>query len=346
MRWLLCIAALSLTGAENLPPDSGLTVHEWGTFTSVAGSDGRPLEWQPLAASGSPQDELPCFVERYAIGAKTILGGTVRMETPVLYFYSPRERTVSVKVDFPQGLITEWYPKASQISPKSLANGLGGREYPAPGRIEWSSVRIQPGAEEKFPIGSLPSHYYQARDTDAAPVLVNGQNEKFLFYRGVGRFKWRGDSARSLAFETGQDRDAAAGKMEAMLIASGLFPVEAKAMVATWRDSWFEDGSRVLYILSGPDVDKFLPLTIDPKPANIRRVFVGRMEIMTDAMVAAAKDAVRRGDMALLAKHGRFLDPVLWRLRQENSAMGPAIDKAYSLVWSNYRGTAQSCGAY
>jgi hypothetical protein len=45
------------------------------------------------------------------------LGGTVRMETPVLYFYSPRETTVSVKVSFAKGTITEWYPHASAVEP-------------------------------------------------------------------------------------------------------------------------------------------------------------------------------------------------------------------------------------
>ena len=42
---------------------------------------------------------------------------TVRMETPVLYFYSARKTTVSVAVDFPKGLITEWYPHASKSVP-------------------------------------------------------------------------------------------------------------------------------------------------------------------------------------------------------------------------------------
>src|SRR5580658_559406 len=37
---------------------SGLVVHEWGTFTSVAGADGQAVEWTPLSA---PSD-LPCFV--------------------------------------------------------------------------------------------------------------------------------------------------------------------------------------------------------------------------------------------------------------------------------------------
>src|ERR1700674_2236241 len=72
-----------------------VTVHEWGTFTSIAGEDGRPVEWLP---AGGPTD-LPCFVNRFeTLGLKASLSGTVRMETPVLYFYGPAETTVSVKV--------------------------------------------------------------------------------------------------------------------------------------------------------------------------------------------------------------------------------------------------------
>ena len=35
------------------------------------------------------------------------------METPVVYFYTDKETKVSVKVDFPRGWITEWYPFAA-----------------------------------------------------------------------------------------------------------------------------------------------------------------------------------------------------------------------------------------
>ena len=40
---------------------ANLTVHEWGTFTSVAGRDGKAVQWLPLAG---PND-LPCFVEYF-----------------------------------------------------------------------------------------------------------------------------------------------------------------------------------------------------------------------------------------------------------------------------------------
>ena len=58
--------------------NAGLTVHEWGTFTSIAGANGQSVEWSPLTGSA----ELPSFVEHFRdAGFKLALRGTVRMET-------------------------------------------------------------------------------------------------------------------------------------------------------------------------------------------------------------------------------------------------------------------------
>src|SRR6185369_13243373 len=48
------------------------------------------------------------------------LRGTIRMETPVIYFYSPRKMTVSVRVAFSKGIITEWYPHAAAVQPSRM----------------------------------------------------------------------------------------------------------------------------------------------------------------------------------------------------------------------------------
>jgi hypothetical protein len=107
-----CLAIPSLSRSpveERGAAASELTVHEWGTFTSVAGPDGQAVEWLPLTGS----TDLPGFVEHFRDEQfKCGLGGTVRMETPVLYFYTAHERNVSVKVSFTKGIITEWYPRA------------------------------------------------------------------------------------------------------------------------------------------------------------------------------------------------------------------------------------------
>src|SRR3981189_3433058 len=103
-----------LMGSKNPAVFSGLAAHEWGTFTSIAGEKGQTVEWSPLTGSA----DLPGFVDHFRnAGFKLGLRGTVRMETPVLYFYDSREETVSVKVSFSKGIITEWYPRASRVEP-------------------------------------------------------------------------------------------------------------------------------------------------------------------------------------------------------------------------------------
>src|SRR5688572_22956353 len=91
---------------EPLPvtaPVDGLVLHEWGTFTVVAGRDGAPVPWRPLLG---PSD-LPDFVytpDEVDAGTRSGLrtkGSTsiVRMETPVIYLYAPEPTRVSVAVD-------------------------------------------------------------------------------------------------------------------------------------------------------------------------------------------------------------------------------------------------------
>ena len=58
---VLTLVSLSVSPT---PADPGsvppFTVHEWGTFTSIAGEDGMAVEWRPQAGP----DDLPCFVDR------------------------------------------------------------------------------------------------------------------------------------------------------------------------------------------------------------------------------------------------------------------------------------------
>src|SRR3954469_21823986 len=182
------IAVIAAVGPHALSATDGasLTVHEWGTFTSIAGADGQAVEWRPLSG---PSD-LPCFVTTLNPNSVKLLpqGGIpglkalVRMETPVLYFYSPSAMTARVSVGFPQGLFSEWYPQATV----DMAQQVKTRQWQW--QIKWSNIEIAPGVKETFPTEPGESHYYAARDTDAAPVTVGGQQEKFLFYRGVASF--------------------------------------------------------------------------------------------------------------------------------------------------------------
>ena len=128
--------------------ESDLTVHEWGTFTSIAGADGLAVDWLPLTGSA----DLPSFVEHFReVSFKGGLRGTIRMETPVLYFYSPRETTVSVNVSFAKGLITEWYPHANSVNPSLTTRDYSLYDKKSPGGISWHSVHVDPHASSDFP---------------------------------------------------------------------------------------------------------------------------------------------------------------------------------------------------
>lgn len=347
-----CLAIPSLSRSpvvEHSAAASELTVHEWGTFTSVAGPDGQAVSWLPLTGS----TDLPGFVEHFSDGQfKCGLGGTVRMETPVLYFYSPRETTVSVKVSFAKGFITEWYPHASAVEPKVFLHGNN-----PDGSIRWDQVRLVPGSHAAFPSGNGDNHYYAARNTSASPVRVKArggdQDEKFLFYRGVssaampiaarltaegkvlvenlgteeipvvvliesrgGELGYRvAGSVRDQALVEPPPLTAAADSMlqelEGILIARGLYVDEARAMIATWRNSWFEEGSRLLYILPAQAVSAILPLAVSPAPANTVRVFVGRLELVTPATERAVEQAFAAHDQPALDQYRRFLEPIL-----------------------------------
>ena len=154
---LACCFAISAhsLGKDARPVYSSLTAHEWGTFTSIAGSDGQAVEWSPLTGS----TDLPAFVEHFRnSGYKLGLRGTVRMETPVLYFYSSKEETVSVNVSFSRGVITEWYPHASRVEPTANLYSENLHKTGASGGIAWDSVTIAPTGRPDFPAGTGSNH--------------------------------------------------------------------------------------------------------------------------------------------------------------------------------------------
>ena len=62
MPVLIMSAATILMAASTVSTEpSDLTVHEWGTFTSVAGEDGSAVDWDALGC----KDDLPGFVNDF-----------------------------------------------------------------------------------------------------------------------------------------------------------------------------------------------------------------------------------------------------------------------------------------
>ncbi len=350
---------------QHTSPD--LTVHEWGTFTAIASKDGRATEW---ATSGPPRltasDDLPRFVEHIGeANFKAGLRGTIRMETPVLYFYSPRDVTVSVKVAFSRGLITEWYPHAARVQPNGVFRDTTLNRLQTDGSITWDDVAVSPNLSGEFPHEVVSNRYYAARETSSSPLRVKTttgeQQEKFLFYRGVSAgplplsakvnsdarllvknlseteipavilferrgervgYRFAGPPTDEAVLEppslTGSI-DALCGDIEGILVGQGLYPDEARAMVKTWRDSWFEEGSRLIYIVPRGFLDNVLPLTISPAPGQVVRVFVGRLEIVTPATARAVEAALASNDEVTLDKYRRFLEPILQSVNDEHA---------------------------
>jgi len=362
---LVIVAGITIklrgTSTAKTSEENRLVVHEWGTFTSIAGKDGLALEWRPLNGSA----DLPKFVHTMQDGrglrhgpTKADLTTLVRMETPVIYFYTKREMDITAEVKFPKGRITEWYPQA-----RSVAAG-----------INWGSLKLAPDAAFNLPVDSSNNHYYAARETDSAPVQLCGTNgrpveqEKFLFYRGAGSFELpisvkltndrldlanrsKEEISRLIIFENrngrvgyrvldhfsgetaiersqlDKDVEAVIRDLRQVLVSSGLYEKEADAMIKTWRDSWFEEGMRIFYILPRGITDSTLPLQIDPRPAELVRVLVGRTEVITPEMENAVKrqvsmlsDAspkVREQASLAIQKLGRFYEPILKRIVED-----------------------------
>lgn len=98
--------------------------------------------------------------------------------------------------------------------------------------------------------------------------------------------------------------------LEDLLTSQGLYRDEARAMLETWGDSWFEEGSRLIYILPRAYIDSILPLSISPAPTQLARVFVGRIELITPATEKSIEAAIASRDAAILKTYGRFLYPI------------------------------------
>jgi hypothetical protein len=371
----LLAAALAFTRAVSAHPGVDLTAHEWGTFTSIAGNDGRAVEWRPQTGSR----DLPEFVEHLeGADLKGGLTGTVRMETPVLYFYSAREATVSVHVAFKNGLITEWYPQVSKATPKGNLRNVALNSERIEGNVWWNSVHLEPAGAGEFPRDQAATHYYTARETAATPVRVKAgsmcQHEKFLFYRGVAAFpvpvsvtvdndgnllvrnqgtgeipgvilfERRGERAgyrisRPLGTETLLEPPELTASvaslrtdLENLLVERGLFRDEAHAMVETWQESWFQEGTRLFYIVPESFVNTILPLTIEPAPSRLVRVFVGRIEVVSPATEREIRTALAMHDGPTIDSFGRFLMPILQVMSEKDPTRAKGIQESLAAL--------------
>src|SRR5262249_9085246 len=118
---------------------------------------------------------------------------TMRLETPVIYFYPPKswngERTLHVAVHFRGGWVTQFYPPAlpqtSGLESNSFEFGkLTGQTISS---LDWRDLRVGTGG-----IGPRTDEqvWLTPRNVAAANVTSSdGESERYLFYRGVGRIR-------------------------------------------------------------------------------------------------------------------------------------------------------------
>lgn len=196
---VLALLVPALVRADDAPGNA-LVVHEWGTFTSVFSSDGtqqagvhrddvdlpefvvpRGGEWGPIWYG------LRDCLRREGLRDAPV---TQKMETPVTYFYADRPMQVAVKVRFPSGILTHWYPSVQSDGPAFPIRG----QRLADGVLDWGTLDLVPAAAAGDDLRALlpqvPRHHIWqfARETDSCYVRVRGQAEKYLFYRGLADF--------------------------------------------------------------------------------------------------------------------------------------------------------------
>jgi hypothetical protein len=226
-------------------------LHEWGTFTTVSGSDG-------VLLSGLEREEeaLPAFVHSHfgmengqfpdpaefdrilrqhgtpgisspgtkGLGRRPLLGVTVKMETPVIYFHSENSEPIhaKVKIGFDGGTISQWYPQRSggevlpeppaspdpKNKPTLLAAWTLDFNKVYRGGIEWD-INILPPAATRDLVLFKPDDtlgWLRTRQPVTNAVrTAQGETEGYLFYRGLGHFdpglKTRVDAGETLHIE-------------------------------------------------------------------------------------------------------------------------------------------------
>lgn len=182
----------------------GFVVHEWGTNTLVIGSDGSLQR-----GMHHEEEDLPSFVyDRMKQANEMEASVSVKMETPVTYFYSPSARKVSVRVEFPLGLFSQWYPRVLAYQPGLAIDDTGKWrdpyldmsfpyfsedcrqrvEKPHSGMLNWGEVEILGRDESPTLLDAAKDKYTwsYAREVAANAVRVSGESDRFLFYRGLG----------------------------------------------------------------------------------------------------------------------------------------------------------------
>lgn len=189
-----------------------LVIHEWGTITTIHDAAGKP-------ATGlnriDEDDVLPEFVHRYEpattrqphrlLGKSPGVPGrpdvTMRLETPVIYFHPPPNKSydapIDVTVRFRGGVLNEFYPDADasvaldteRVQDKVEAGVI--KEWSGDvlnnyvvGTLQWKGLRLHDTVVAPLTRSEI---WLAPREVNSASVFsaAAGEGEQYLFYRGV-----------------------------------------------------------------------------------------------------------------------------------------------------------------
>ena len=204
---LMCCGLICVAGCLSLQAAERLVVHEWGTFTTLQDEEG--VELTGINVDDEP---VPPFVHNlspYVLNRALVTSPywtyrqkgaprqhphvTMRLETPVIYFYPPRGTRLPMKLDvsveFRGGWLTEFYPNAEVEAP-GIKKEKGSVRFEqltsqTVGTLKWRDLRV--GTDASGPVTDW-AVWNAPRNVAASSVTAaSGESERYLFYRGVGR---------------------------------------------------------------------------------------------------------------------------------------------------------------
>jgi len=199
MKTLVLISLILVAAVLRADNSPIMVIHEWGTFTSFQDEAGNSI-----GGINTDDEPVPRFVHDLASMLlirptelpPTFFQGapschpdvTMRLETPVLYFHSPKHQdkplTTDVSVGFHGGWLTQFYPSAEAVAPGVESwPKFGHLRTDTTGWLSWTALSV--GGNANGP--ATTDHVWTSpRAVDAASVTTTDhESEKFLFYRGV-----------------------------------------------------------------------------------------------------------------------------------------------------------------
>jgi hypothetical protein len=242
MRPFLLALFLAVLAHCNAKSRERLAVHEWGTFTSLQDEAG-----DSIGGINTDDEPVPDFVHRLINSRWLFLNRseappaffqgaprchpdvTMRLETPVLYFYPPDggfAQAIDVRVEFRGGWLTEFYPGAEAKAPgfdsadpdrvfpalaskqyEEFKNGFGHLQRDRAGELSWTGVKL--GADGAGPETNAKVWLAPRAVQSAMLRTPQDERERFLFYRGVGNIDAGLKVVRNEAQKTLEIRDRA-----------------------------------------------------------------------------------------------------------------------------------------